>query len=200
MEIPLQTAAAKSTGLLLPPVPAWRLVPWERQVFDISHHSPSFLLLKISTRWVQPTGGSPCFYPASTCGKEALPWNGTAENTGTPIMLVLASIAGIYAKRGKMNRPGADGPPQPVNTLVLKQRCHSERSTPVSLPPGPDCSSQNLSGRRSRPKNREFQIPLQRIWFYLQQSVKKFKPKGALKTMQVVVKGMWEEPDESLEM
>lgn len=69
----------------------------EYQDTSISHPASSYLLLRLSSRWVQPTGrcmcvcgggggvGCPVFYSVLNHEKKALPWVQHPENTWTPL-------------------------------------------------------------------------------------------------------------------
>lgn len=179
MEASLEMGTAKHMGLPVPTASSQRPTSQEEGSISIYHQLP---VAKLSSEkvWLRDEGSFSYPNPIHEFHLEC----DITENNGTLIVPALRPWKRSPRLRQESPRDLGLLLPHPVNIQILKWRCHSGRSVPLSTPPGPELKLRDFAeGERLGTLQRASNNPPPPLenWLYLQQNVEKFKSTGIVK-------------------
>lgn len=106
-----------------------------------SNPAPSYLLLRLNSRWLLMRGGTPIYHPTPTHGMEVLLWMQSTKSTRILIMLAPACKIVVPCEESWAKRTLAAAHPPPPHWLLScwSRGGHAERSLSLlpSLAPEP---------------------------------------------------------------
>lgn len=171
----------KTQGFFSLLLPVWGLFSGRCIAFGIAHLYPSFLLLRLSFGSVWPKGEGSLLLPSSPhCyeNTETLSWGCCYENTGAPVVLILACNTEIPCQK---QQPGA-APSSSTKHSASKARMSLRgKYTVIPAPNTRAWITEFVWGKKQVIEQRAPDLSPKELTLF-QQCVKEYKPKGALKS------------------